>query len=1620
MSELYIFSQDGVLLTTLTESTGLVSALFRDEINSVASEPFVFTVDADVQSAKHVKEENRLVFKDKDGYFREMVIKELDDIDNDNGPQTTATCIPAWLDELNDNIVIEKQYTNKEAQLALDDALEGTRYEGEVKVSLGLASTNFNLLSSVDCIWKILEVWGGEFRDTIKIVGNNITVRKIIIEQRLGADKGARFEIDHNIEEIQRTVLSYPKTALYGWGASLEVTDGEENQTDGHTRYIDFGDVVWSKAKGDPTDKPKGQKWVGDPDALLKYGRNHNSQLLHRYGEFSNQDYEDPAELLYATWEALKQAKKPEVHYKLSVDLLDKDVSLGDTAVAIDRQFARPIEIQTRIIATEYDLLDIEETAVVEMGQFLSVYDNELGRELDDLKVTIRDNRGKWESGSRPIDNSRFPDIKPQTPVNLEATGGIEIIQLYWDYDEHVYINYYEVYGSSVKDFVPDSQHMLWRGRVSGFAHEVGTDQRWYYRVRAVNMHGRPSDYSQQASASTRRVISDDILFGPEIAEELRGLSETAELLADGTIDYSKLGADVTSEIDTAKNKADEAVAKADLATSNANEATQQAQGAFDEAINAHDIADAAKQASDVAKRLAGEAQEQAGTAIADAQTSMKNAQSAIKSVSDLQTSIDVEFENINGKLSNKVSQTEFNALKGTVTNHSTQIQQTEIDIKSKADKSYVDTVKGTVDSHSTLIQQNAEEIQSKASQQSVNTLTGQVESHESRITQNAKEIESKISTTDANAKFATQSQLTQTADSLTSQISVVQDNLDNLEIGGRNLLLNSDFNDGFTRWLLFNSTPSNLVTVENGILKVRTSGSMSYLGQSFSSRPEVVDGKYVVQLYAKGTGKINARWGTKQGTSQELTEDFNWYTFYIEGIGNRNLVIDVENYAEIDKIKLENGNKATDWTPAPEDQVSTVQFSKLEQTVDSISGQVTKKVDKTVYDSFVQQTATSLSSKISTVDADKKYATQSSLTQTAQGLQSTITSVRNDLNSKTDASQVQAAIDNSKTKNYGYRYYKKIIINGDSKLYYPVVIKGGDQFVLRDILVKRGYAEQAPDDWNTPTHKGALTLKIRTNFGGWGGTNYTWEIHELNENYTRLFAGALRTGNSTMFVIFLRGGGTTGAVYHLYSDQSLSENPYSDAPSGKLPPSPQIAYNEDLIFYSHNGQYQVKAPEARTLTSAVQKEINNVLLVPSRISSTESQISQLSDAINLRVKENDVINQINISTEGILIAGQKIHISGQTKIDNAVIKTAMIADAAINSAKIASAAVGTAAIANAAITRAKLGTAVVGTAQIEDGSIVNAKIGNLAVDSAKLANAAVTNAKIASLLADKITGGIINANSVTVRVTNGKQELKLDDTGLRSIDSSGHDRIHIGLRNLAGKGQSDPATIRFFSGNGAVAAGIGMNVNDTFVIGSTANSVHMETYSGGLTTMYSQELRIVNKEGAASGPHSKRYFIFNSLQSAEGQYNPCLYPDTSGWGYIGRSANRMWRIYTNYLHYVDLVKLSTRDSKANIQDANINQMQSAFDDMDLVTFNYKHEDGSLRDTLSIGWIAEDSPDLITNTKKNQISLDNTVGVIAGSLKYQTNRIDQMEKENEELILKIAKLEERINKLEVA
>ena len=83
------------------------------------------------------------------------------------------------------------------------------------------------------------------------------------------------------------------------------------------------------------------------------------------------------------------------------------------------------------------------------------------------------------------------------------------------------------------------------------------------------------------------------------------------------------------------------------------------------------------------------------------------------------------------------------------------------------------------------------------------------------------------------------------------------------------------------------------------------------------------------------------------------------------------------------------------------------------------------------------------------------------------------------------------------------------------------------------------------------------------------GGANYSWEIHELEEMYSEIFGGASNCGNNCMFAIFLRGGGETGAKYHLYSDQQIESHhlTFPRHPSHQLPiPLGFLSFYDTLI----------------------------------------------------------------------------------------------------------------------------------------------------------------------------------------------------------------------------------------------------------------------------------------------------------------------------------------------------------------------------------------------------------------------------------------------------------------------
>ena len=222
----------------------------------------------------------------------------------------------------------------------------------------------------------------------------------------------------------------------------------------------------------------------------------------------------------------------------------------------------------------------------------------------------------------------------------------------------------------------------------------------------------------------------------------------------------------------------------------------------------------------------------------------------------------------------------------------------------------------------------------------------------------------------------------------------------------------------------------------------------------------------------------------------------------------------------------------------------------------------------------------------------------------------------------------------------FGYQYYAAITIHGDPNTYYPVVLRGGDQYVMRDIMVTRSYNDSAPSEWNGhPTSKGiSLLLKIKCNYGGWGGANYSWVIKDFEEMYGNVFAGAGWCMSNMGFELFLRGGGDTGAKYKLYSDQPITNTFYGGN-------SPMICYNQEQIASIGSNVWYASAP--RILTDAIKAEINgkryasekdlttaenqisqntaNITSITSRVATAETSIVQNSEAIELRATKTEV-----------------------------------------------------------------------------------------------------------------------------------------------------------------------------------------------------------------------------------------------------------------------------------------------------------------------------------------------------------------------------------------------------------
>lgn len=286
------------------------------------------------------------------------------------------TCIEAAYDELKSyHFIKDIRPQDRPASYMLQAALEGTRWEVGQVYDNGTNSTNFYYINTLEAIQKIVNLFGLEAAFSVSLDAQKAQVvrRQVNLYSQQGERTGKRFEYGSNLLTVEREENTESLvTALIGRGKGEAVYhDGDNNENaedqapDGYGRRINFADVVWSKAHGNPVDKPQGQEYVEDPDATAAYGFDDGKP---RIGIEVFEDITDPNELINATWKALQVLKRPKVSFKANVMDVG-DLGLGDT-VAIIRHDIQ-IEYFTRVYKVDHNLLD-EQQNTIELGDNLS------------------------------------------------------------------------------------------------------------------------------------------------------------------------------------------------------------------------------------------------------------------------------------------------------------------------------------------------------------------------------------------------------------------------------------------------------------------------------------------------------------------------------------------------------------------------------------------------------------------------------------------------------------------------------------------------------------------------------------------------------------------------------------------------------------------------------------------------------------------------------------------------------------------------------------------------------------------------------------------------------------------------------------------------------------------------------------------------------------------------------------------------------------------------------------------------------------------------------------------------------------------------------------------------
>ena len=145
-----------------------------------------------------------------------------------------------------------------------------------------------------------------------------------------------------------------------------------------------------------------------------------------------------------------------------------------------------------------------------------------------------------------------FPDTLPKIPRLSYKRLGVSGLEIGWEFEDKIYYTY-ELYGSTTKGFKASEENLMFQGLASSYFYEAKPGEKWYFKARAKNTHGRYTEFSSELVTYTIKLdnlgdyVEGGSINGALIENATINNAHIKDLHADkitaGVLDADRIGA---------------------------------------------------------------------------------------------------------------------------------------------------------------------------------------------------------------------------------------------------------------------------------------------------------------------------------------------------------------------------------------------------------------------------------------------------------------------------------------------------------------------------------------------------------------------------------------------------------------------------------------------------------------------------------------------------------------------------------------------------------------------------------------------------------------------------------------------------------------------------------------------------------------------------------------------------------------------------------------------------------------------------------------------------------------------------------------------------------------------